>query len=69
MTGRRPIRSDNRPQKGANRNCEDEYGQVAYALQTLMGPYIDVRKRDQVLAKRWLGGKLRLKTSAEEQRR
>ena len=50
-------------------NCEDEYGQVAYALQTLMGPYIDVRKRDQVLAKRWLGGKLRLKTSAEEQRR
>jgi hypothetical protein len=48
--------------------CEDEYAQVAYALSTLMGPYIDLRKRDEMLARRWLGGKVRLKTSADERR-
>jgi len=48
--------------------CEDEYAQVAYAMRTLMGPYVDLRRRDQVLARRWLGGKARLKTTAEERR-
>ena len=46
--------------------CADEYGQVAYAVRTLMAPYIDLRKRDEVFARRWLGGKARLKTSTEE---
>jgi len=48
--------------------CEDEYAQVAYALRTLMRPYVDLRKRDQVLARRWLGGRARLKTSTDERR-
>jgi Putative metallopeptidase len=45
--------------------CEDEYRQVAYAINTLMSPYIDVSTRDKVLAKDWAGGKLRMKTATE----
>lgn len=49
--------------------CEDEYRQVAYAIHTLMGKYIDVGTRDKVLAKDWAGGKLRKKTATEIQPR
>jgi len=48
--------------------CEDEYMQVAYALRTLMRPYVDLRQRDVVLARRWMGGKARLRTSTEKRR-
>ena len=48
--------------------CEDEYMQVAYALRTLMRPYVDLRQRDEVLARRWMGGKARLRTSTERRR-
>jgi Putative metallopeptidase len=43
--------------------CEDEYRQVAFAIQTLMSRYIDVTARDKVLAKDWAGGKVRKKTT------
>ena len=46
--------------------CRDEYRQVAYAVRTLMRPYIDLGQRDRVLAREWMGGKVRRKTSAEE---
>jgi hypothetical protein len=49
--------------------CEDEYRQVAYAVKTLMGQYIDVSARDKVLAKNWVGGKLRKKTATDSQPR
>ncbi len=39
--------------------CRDEYRQVAYAVRTLMRPYIDLPQRDRVLAQQWAGGKLR----------
>jgi Putative metallopeptidase len=45
--------------------CEDEYHQVAYAIHTLMGRYIDVGRRDKVFAEQWLGGRVRKKTSTE----
>jgi hypothetical protein len=45
--------------------CEDEYRQVAYAIKTLMGQYVDVSARDKVLAKNWVGGKLRKKTTTD----
>ena len=54
------------PQERAE-GCEDEYRQVAYAIQTLMSPYIDVAAQDKVLAKTWAGGKFRKKTSQESQ--
>jgi hypothetical protein len=47
--------------------CEDEYRQVAYAIKTLMGQYVDVSARDKVLAKNWVGGKLRRKTATDTQ--
>jgi hypothetical protein len=40
---------------------------VAYAIQTLMGQYVDVSARDKVLAKSWVGGKLRKKTATDTQ--
>jgi hypothetical protein len=43
--------------------CEDEYRQVAFAIQTLMSQYIDITARDKVLAKDWVGGKVRKKTT------
>jgi len=49
--------------------CEDEYRQVAYAVKTLMGRYVDLSARDQVLAKGWVGGKLRRKTTTDSQPR
>jgi hypothetical protein len=45
--------------------CEDEYRQVAYAMQSLMSRYIDVTARDKVLAKDWFGGKARKKTTRD----
>jgi Putative metallopeptidase len=45
--------------------CEDEYRQVAYAVMTLMGQYVDLGTRDKVLAKDWAGGKLRKKTATD----
>jgi Putative metallopeptidase len=47
--------------------CEDEYRQVAYAVKTLMGRYVDLGTRDKVLAKDWAGGKLRKKTATDAQ--
>ncbi len=47
--------------------CEDEYRQVAFALQTLMRRYIDMSARDKVLAKDWAGGKVRKKTSRDSE--
>jgi hypothetical protein len=47
--------------------CEDEYRQVAFALQALMRRYIDVSARDKVLAKDWAGGKVRKKTSRDSE--
>jgi hypothetical protein len=52
------------PQERAE-GCEDEYRQVAYAMQTLMSRYIDVGARDKVLAKDWAGGKARKKTTRD----
>jgi hypothetical protein len=54
------------PQERAE-GCEDEYRQVAFAIQTLMSAYIDVAAQDKVLAKNWAGGKFRKKTSQESQ--
>jgi hypothetical protein len=51
--------------EGRAEDCEGEYRQVAYAIQTLMSPYIDVGARDKVLARDWVGGKLRKKTSGD----
>ena len=34
--------------------CEDEYEQVAFAYQTLIGPHIDQRLAKKVLDKNWL---------------
>jgi hypothetical protein len=46
---------------------EDEYRQVAFAIRTLMGRYIDVTARDKGLAKEWAGGKFRKKTAGDTQ--
>jgi hypothetical protein len=46
-------------------SCEGEYRQVAYAIRTLMGQYIDVDTRDIIFAKQWVGGKVRRKTTTE----
>ena len=47
--------------------CENEYRQVAFAVQTLMGPYVDVAARDKVLAKEWAAGKFRRRTTGDIQ--
>jgi hypothetical protein len=47
--------------------CEDEYRQVAFAVQTLMGRYVDVAARDKVLAKEWAAGKFRRRTTGDTQ--
>jgi hypothetical protein len=52
------------PQERAE-GCAEEYGQVAYAVKTLMGRYIDASTRDKVFAGKWLGGKLRGKTAGD----
>jgi hypothetical protein len=51
--------------QGRAETCEDEYRQVAYAVRTLMGRYVDVGVREKVLAKEWVGGKVRRKTSTD----
>ena len=51
--------------EGRAEGCADEYGQVAYAIMTLMGPYIDETTRERVFAKNWAGGKLRTKTAGD----
>jgi len=45
--------------------CQDEYRQVAFAIETLMSAYIDVAARDKALAKNSAVGKLHKKTSRE----
>ena len=45
--------------------CRDEYRQVAYAVRTLMRPYIDLPRRDRVLAQQWAGGKLRRRLAGD----
>jgi len=47
--------------------CENEYRQVAFAIQTLMSRYIDVAARDEGLAKEWGGGKARKRTTGDTQ--
>jgi Putative metallopeptidase len=47
--------------------CEFEYRQVAFAIQALMSRYIDISARDKVLAKDWVGGKFRKKTSRDSE--
>ena len=49
------------PQERAE-GCEDEYRQVAFAIQTLMSQYIDMAAQDKVLAKTGVAAKLRKKT-------
>jgi len=34
--------------------CEDEYGQVRYAMQTLFGPHVDRKRANKVRAGQWL---------------
>ena len=46
-------------------DCADEYGQVAYAIKKLMGPYVDVSTRDKVFAKDWAGGRLRKRAAGD----
>jgi uncharacterized protein (DUF924 family) len=45
--------------------CRDEYRQVAYAVRTLMRPYIDLPQRDQMLAREWAGGKMRRRLAGD----
>jgi len=45
--------------------CADEYGQVAYAVKTLMGRYVDESAREKVFAKAWVRGRLRRKTTGD----
>jgi hypothetical protein len=45
--------------------CADEYGQVAYAVKTLMDRYVDESTRERVFAKDWVGGKFRRKTAGD----
>jgi len=49
-------------------DCAEEYGQVAYAVMTLMGPYVDESAREKVFAKNWVGGRLRRKTAGDTPR-
>lgn len=46
-------------------DCADEYGQVAYAVKTLMGSYVDESARETVFARAWVRGKLRRKTAGD----
>jgi hypothetical protein len=46
-------------------DCADEYGQVAYAVETLMDRYVDESAREKVFAKTWVRGKLRRKTAGD----
>ena len=51
--------------EGRADDCRDEYRQVAYAIATLMSRNIDAAARDRVLAKDWVGGRLRKKTAGD----
>ena len=51
--------------EGRAETCEDEYTQVAFALRTLMGPYVDAARRDKIFAQDRAGGKLRKKVTAD----
>jgi putative metallopeptidase DUF4344 len=51
--------------EGRAADCADEYGQVAYAVKTLMGRYVDESAREKVFAKEWMRGKLRRKTAGD----
>jgi hypothetical protein len=49
----------------AHRICADEHGQVAYAIKTLMGCYMDLNTREKVFAKDWAGGRLRKRVAGD----
>jgi Putative metallopeptidase len=46
-------------------DCADEYGQVAYAVKTLMSCYVDESAREKVFAEDWVRGKFRRKTAGD----
>lgn len=46
-------------------DCADEYRQVAYAVKTLMGRYVDESAREKVFAEDWVRGKFRRKTAGD----
>jgi Putative metallopeptidase len=46
-------------------DCADEYGQVAYAVNTLMGRYVDESAREKVFAEDWVRGKFRRKAAGD----
>jgi hypothetical protein len=58
------VSNHNLPEDRAE-GCADEYRQVAYAIRTLMSRYVDVSRRDRVLAEEWAGAKVRRKTPTE----
>jgi Putative metallopeptidase len=60
------VSNHNLPEDRAE-GCADEYRQVAYAIRTLMSRYVDIGRRDRVLAKEWAGAKVRRKTATEVQ--
>jgi Putative metallopeptidase len=47
------------------KECADEYGQIAYAVKTLLDRYVDESAREKVYAQNWVGGKLRRKTAGD----
>jgi len=46
-------------------DCADEYGQVAYAIRKLMGPYVDVSTREKIFARDWAGGRFRRRAAGD----
>jgi len=58
------VRDKHLPEDRAE-GCRDEYRQVAYAVRTLMRPYIDLPQRDRMLAREWAGGKMRRRLAGD----
>lgn len=56
---------DKRLPESRAETCADEYRQVAYAVKTLMGRYVDESEREKVFAKEWVRGKLRRRTAGD----
>src|SRR6516164_1765149 len=50
---------------GRAEDCADEYGQVAYAIRKLMGPYVDVSTREKIFAEDWAGGRFRRRAAGD----
>jgi hypothetical protein len=63
-----PVRGFGRKEllpAGRAEDCADEYGQVAYAIRKLMGPYVDVSTREKIFAKDWAGGRFRRRAAGD----